>query len=208
MVEQKATNVHWHEGEVSRDDRYRMLGHKGATIWFTGLSGSGKSTIAVMLEKALIARGKLCFRLDGDNIRLGINKNLGFSAEDRSENIRRIGEISKLFVDTGVIALSSFISPYRVDRDMVRQLHESAGMDFIEVFVDCDLSEAERRDPKGLYKKARAGEIKGFTGIDDPYEAPEKPELHMRSDQLTVEQELDMLIGELDRRGILNVSDS
>lgn len=208
MVEQKATNVHWHEGEVSRDDRYRMLGHKGATIWFTGLSGSGKSTIAVMLEKALIARGKLCFRLDGDNIRLGINKNLGFSAEDRSENIRRIGEISKLFVDTGVIALSSFISPYRVDRDMVRQLHESAGMDFIEVFVDCDLSEAERRDPKGLYKKARAGEIKGFTGIDDPYEAPEKPELHMRSDQLTVEQELDLLIGELDRRGILNVSDS
>ena len=208
MVEQKATNVHWHEGEVSRDDRYRMLGHKGATIWFTGLSGSGKSTIAVMLEKALIARGKLCFRLDGDNIRLGINKNLGFSAEDRSENIRRIGEISKLFVDTGVIALSSFISPYRVDRDMVRQLHESAGMDFIEVFVDCDLSEAERRDPKGLYKKARAGEIKGFTGIDDPYEAPEKPELHMRSDQLTVEQDLDLLIGELDRRGILNVSDS
>lgn len=207
MVEQKATNVHWHEGEVSREDRYRMLGHKGATIWFTGLSGSGKSTIAVMLEKALIARGKLCYRLDGDNIRLGINKNLGFSAEDRTENIRRIGEISKLFVDTGVITLSSFISPYRADRDVVRALHESAGMDFIEVYVDCDLSEAERRDPKGLYKKARAGEIKGFTGIDDPYEAPVKPELHIRSDQLTVDQELDLLLGELDRRGILNVRD-
>ena len=207
MVEQKATNVHWHEGEVSRDDRYRMLGHKGATVWFTGLSGSGKSTIAVMLEKALIARGKLCYRLDGDNIRLGINKNLGFSAEDRTENIRRIGEISKLFVDTGVIVLSSFISPYRADRNVVRSLHEAADMDFIEVFVDCDLSEAERRDPKGLYKKARAGEIKGFTGIDDPYEAPEKPELHMRSDQLTVEQELDLLIGELERRGILNVTE-
>jgi adenylylsulfate kinase len=205
MVEQKATNVHWHDGEVSREDRYRMMGHKGATIWFTGLSGSGKSTIAVMLEQALIAREKLCYRLDGDNIRLGINRNLGFSAEDRSENIRRIGEISKLFVDTGVIVLSSFISPYREDRELVRKLHEEAGMDFIEVFVDCSLGEAERRDPKGLYKKARAGEIKGFTGIDDPYEAPLNPELHMRSDQLTVEQELDLLIGELDRRGILNV---
>jgi adenylylsulfate kinase len=205
MVEQKATNVHWHDGEVSREDRYRMMGHKGATIWFTGLSGSGKSTIAVMLEQALIAREKLCYRLDGDNIRLGINRNLGFSAEDRSENIRRIGEISKLFVDTGVIVLSSFISPYREDRELVRKLHEEAGMDFIEVFVDCSLGEAERRDPKGLYKKARAGEIKGFTGIDDPYEAPLSPELHMRSDQLTVEQELDLLIGELDRRGILNV---
>lgn len=204
MVEQKATNVHWHDGEVSRDDRYNMLGHKGACIWFTGLSGSGKSTVAVMLEKALIARGKLCYRLDGDNIRLGINKNLGFSAEDRTENIRRIGEISKLFVDTGVIVLSSFISPYRADRQVVRELHQTAAMDFIEVFVDCDLAEAERRDPKGLYKKARAGEIKGFTGIDDPYEAPEKPELHMRSDQLTVEQELDLLLGELERRGILN----
>ena len=206
MVEQKATNVHWHSGEVSREDRYKVLGHKGVTLWFTGLSGSGKSTVAVALENALTARGKLCYRLDGDNIRLGINKNLGFSAEDRTENIRRIGEISKLFVDTGVIVLSSFISPYRADRDAVRILHDADKMDFIEVHVDCALAEAEKRDPKGLYKKARAGEIKGFTGIDDPYEAPAKPEVHLHSDQMTLEQEVEILIAELERRGILNVA--
>lgn len=206
MVEQKATNVHWHSGEVTREDRYKVLGHKGATLWFTGLSGSGKSTVAVALEKELTARGKLCYRLDGDNIRLGINKNLGFSAEDRTENIRRIGEVSKLFVDTGVIVLSSFISPYRADRDVVRALHEADKMDFIEVHVDCALAEAEKRDPKGLYKKARAGEIKGFTGIDDPYEAPAKPEVHLHSDQMSLEHEVELLIAELERRGILNVA--
>ena len=206
MVEQKATNVHWHSGEVTREDRYKVLGHKGATLWFTGLSGSGKSTVAVALENALTARGKLCYRLDGDNIRLGINKNLGFSAEDRTENIRRIGEISKLFVDTGVIVLSSFISPYRSDRDVVRALHDADNMDFIEVHVDCALAEAEKRDPKGLYKKARAGEIKGFTGIDDPYEAPAKPEVHLHSDQMTLEHEVELLIAELERRGILNLA--
>jgi len=206
MTEQKATNVHWHSGEVSREDRYKVLGHKGVTLWFTGLSGSGKSTVAVALENALTARGKLCYRLDGDNIRLGINKNLGFSAEDRTENIRRIGEISKLFVDTGVIVLSSFISPYRADRDTVRALHDADKMDFIEVHVDCALAEAEKRDPKGLYKKARAGEIKGFTGIDDPYEAPAKPEVHLHSDQMSLEQEVELLIAELERRGILSVA--
>jgi adenylylsulfate kinase len=206
MVEQKATNVHWHSGEVTREDRYNVLGHKGATLWFTGLSGSGKSTVAVALEKELTARGKLCYRLDGDNIRLGINKNLGFSAEDRTENIRRIGEISKLFVDTGVIVLSSFISPYRADRDTVRALHDAGDMDFLEIHVDCALAEAEKRDPKGLYKKARAGEIKGFTGIDDPYEAPVKPEVHLHTDEMTLEQEVAILISELERRGILNFS--
>ncbi|MBK8289419.1 MAG: adenylyl-sulfate kinase [Pseudomonadales bacterium] len=206
MVEQKATNVHWHSGEVTREDRYNVLGHKGATLWFTGLSGSGKSTVAVALEKELTARGKLCYRLDGDNIRLGINKNLGFSAEDRTENIRRIGEISKLFVDTGVIVLSSFISPYRADRDTVRALHDAGDMDFLEIHVDCALAEAEKRDPKGLYKKARAGEIKGFTGIDDPYEAPVKPEVHLHTDKMTLEQEVAILISELERRGILNFS--
>ena len=159
MTEQKATNVHWHEGEISSEDRGKLLGQKGATLWFTGLSGSGKSTVAVALESALFARGKLSYRLDGDNIRLGINKNLGFSEEDRAENIRRIGEISKLFVDTGVITLSSFVSPYRRDRDLVRALHDASGMDFIEIFVDVPLDVAESRDPKGLYKKARAGEI-------------------------------------------------
>jgi adenylylsulfate kinase len=204
MAEQKATNVHWHHGEVTRDDRYKLLGHKGATLWFTGLSGSGKSTVAVALEQELTARGKLCYRLDGDNVRLGINKNLGFSAEDRKENIRRIGEVAKLFVDTGVIVLSSFISPYREDRDTVRALHESAGMDFIEVFVDCALAEAEKRDPKGLYKKARAGEIKGFTGIDDPYEAPLKPEVHLHSDEMSLEQEVAVLLAELESRGVLD----
>ncbi|HSC76896.1 MAG TPA: adenylyl-sulfate kinase [Pseudomonadales bacterium] len=206
MAEQKATNVHWHSGEVTREERYGVLGHKGATLWFTGLSGSGKSTVAVALEKELTARGKLCYRLDGDNIRLGINKNLGFSAEDRTENIRRIGEISKLFVDTGVIVLSSFISPYRADRDLVRALHNADKMDFIEVHVDCALAEAEKRDPKGLYKKARAGEIKGFTGIDDPYEAPAKPEVHLHSDQMTLEAEVELLLAELERRGILDFS--
>lgn len=207
MAEQKATNVHWHSGDVTREDRYRVLGHKGATLWFTGLSGSGKSTVAVALEKELTARGVLCYRLDGDNVRLGINKNLGFSAEDRSENIRRIGEVSKLFVDTGVIVLSSFISPYRADRDMVRNLHDASAMDFIEIHVDCSLAEAEKRDPKGLYKKARAGEIKGFTGIDDPYEAPLKPEVHLHSDEMSLEQEVAVLIAEMESRGILNFAE-
>lgn len=203
MTEQKATNVHWHEGEVTRADRAKLLGQKGATIWFTGLSGSGKSTVAVALEKALFSQGRLSYRLDGDNVRLGINKNLGFSAEDRAENIRRIGEIAKLFVDSGVIVLSSFVSPYKADRDVVRKLHEAGGMDFIEVYVDVPLAEAEKRDPKGLYKKARAGEIKNFTGISDPYEAPENPELVLPSHELSLEQEVDVLLKLLKERGVL-----
>lgn len=203
MTEQKATNVHWHEGEISSEDRGKLLGQKGATLWFTGLSGSGKSTVAVALESALFARGKLSYRLDGDNIRLGINKNLGFSEEDRAENIRRIGEISKLFVDTGVITLSSFVSPYRRDRDLVRALHDASGMDFIEIFVDVPLDVAESRDPKGLYKKARAGEIKNFTGIDDPYEAPEKPEIVLNSHEMSLEEEVEVLLKELESRGII-----
>ncbi len=203
MTEQKATNVHWHEGEVTRADRARLLGQKGATIWFTGLSGSGKSTVAVALEKVLFERGKLSYRLDGDNVRLGINKNLGFSAEDRAENIRRIGEIAKLFVDSGVIVLSSFVSPYRADRDLVRQLHEDAGMDFIEVYVDVPLAEAEKRDPKGLYKKARAGQIKNFTGIDDPYEAPEAPELVLPSHEMSLQAEVAAVLELLAARGIV-----
>ncbi len=204
MADQKATNVHWHSGEVTREDRNKVLGQKGATLWFTGLSGSGKSTVAVALEKELIGRGNITYRLDGDNVRLGINKNLGFTAEDRHENIRRIGEISKLFCDTGIIALSSFISPYRFDRDEVRKLHDAAGMDFIEVYVDCALAEAERRDPKGLYKKARAGEIKGFTGIDDPYEAPDRPEVHLHSDKMTLREEVDLVLAELKKRNIIS----
>ena len=203
MTEQKATNVHWHDGEVSREDRSKLLGQKGATLWFTGLSGSGKSTVAVALEQALASQGKLTYRLDGDNIRLGINKNLGFSAEDRTENIRRIGEISKLFVDVGIITLSSFVSPYRADRDLVRELHEQAGMDFIEVYVDVPLDVAESRDPKGLYKKARAGEIPNFTGISDPYEEPLNPEILLNSHEMTLEQEVDALLAILKERGLL-----
>lgn len=203
MAEQKATNVYWHEGEVTRADRAKLLGQQGATLWFTGLSGSGKSTVAVALEKALHQQGRLVYRLDGDNVRLGINKNLGFSAEDRAENIRRIGEIAKLFVDAGVIVLSSFVSPYRADRDLVRALHEAAGMPFLEVFVDVPLAEAEKRDPKGLYKKARAGEIKNFTGIDDPYEAPQRPELVLPSHEMSLAEEVDALLALLRQQQIL-----
>ena len=203
MTEQVATNVHWHHGEITREDRTRLIKQKGATLWFTGLSGSGKSTVAVALEQKLYELGHLSYRLDGDNIRLGINKNLGFSAEDRAENIRRIGEIAKLFADTGVITLSSFISPYREDRDRVRAIHDTAGLTFIEVFVDCPLEEVERRDPRGLYKKARAGEIKNFTGIDDPYEAPEAPEIHLSTAAMTVEEEVNLIVDYLKTNGYL-----
>lgn len=203
MTEQRATNVTWHDGDITREDRYQILRQKGATIWFTGLSGSGKSTIAVAVEQALFTMGKLSYRLDGDNVRHGINKNLGFSEEDRKENIRRIGEVAKLFGDAGTIALSSFISPYKGDRDEVRALHEAADLPFVEVFVDCSLEEAERRDPKGLYKKARAGEIKNFTGIDDPYEAPVSPEIHLHTDRMTLEQEVALILDYLVDNGII-----
>ena len=203
MAEQKATNITWHEGAVTRQEREHALGQKGVTVWMTGLSASGKSTIAVALEQVLLQRGRAAYRLDGDNIRFGLNKNLGFSAEDRTENIRRIGEVAKLFNDAGIITLTSFISPYRKDRDLARKLHDDAKLAFIEVYVDCPLGEAEKRDPKGLYKKARAGELKGFTGIDDPYEAPESPELSLRTDQLSVEESVIAILGELERRGVL-----
>ena len=202
MAEHNATNVHWHEGDITRDHRGKILGHKGATLWFTGLSGSGKSTVAVELEGMLNEMGVLAYRLDGDNVRMGINKNLGFSAEDRTENIRRICGVAKMSVDSGVIALSSFISPYAADRDQVRALHEEAGMDFIEVYVDCSLEAAESRDPKGLYKKARAGEIKNFTGIDDPYEAPPSPEIHLHSDQQSLAEEVEQILSVLRERGL------
>jgi len=203
MTQQRATNVYWHEGDVTQADRNSLLGHRGATVWFTGLSGSGKSTVAVALERALHKQRRLSYRLDGDNVRLGINKNLGFSAEDRSENIRRIGEIAKLFVDAGVIVLSSFVSPYRADRDLVRKLHEDAGMVFIEIFVDVPLEEAERRDPKGLYKKARAGEIRNLTGISDPYEAPEAADLVLPSHRMSLEDEVGAVIALLIARSII-----
>src|ERR1044072_3030226 len=156
MSEQKATNITWHEGHVTREERSGLLKQKGATLWFTGLSGSGKSTIAFTLEHALVRRGKLAYVLDGDNIRHGLNRNLSFSADDRQENIRRIGEVAKLFADAGVLTLTSFISPYRKDRDLVRKLHDDGKLPFIEVFLNTPIETCEQRDPKGLYKKARA----------------------------------------------------
>ena len=203
MAQRKATNITWHEGDVTRDERQKNLGQRGVTLWMTGLSGSGKSTVAVALEKVLLARGRHAYRLDGDNVRFGLNKNLGFSAEDRAENIRRIGEVAKLFSDAGMITIASFISPYRRDRDLVRKLHEEAKLAFLEVYVECPLEEAERRDPKGLYKKARAGEMKGFTGIDDPYEAPEHPEIALRTDRLSIADSVAELLGALESRGLL-----
>jgi adenylylsulfate kinase len=202
LAEQKATNVTWHEGSVTRDERQRLLGQKGVTVWMTGLSASGKSTIAVILEQMLLHRKKHAYRLDGDNIRMGLNKNLGFSAEDRAENIRRIGEVAKLFTDAGVIAITSFISPYRKDRDAVRALNKPG--EFIEVYINVSLETAEKRDPKGLYKKARAGQIKGFTGIDDPYEAPDKPEIVIDTEKLKPDQAAQRILTYLEERGLLS----
>jgi adenylylsulfate kinase len=204
MTQQKATNITWHEGEVTPQERHESLGQKGVTIWMTGLSASGKSTIAVALEQVLMQRGKHAYRLDGDNIRHGLNKNLGFSAEDRAENIRRIGEVAKLFADAGIITIASFISPYVADRDNVRKTHTDASVAYIEAFVDCPLEEAEKRDPKGLYKKARAGEIKGFTGIDDPYEAPQNPDLHLPTHQFSVAQSVEAILNLLEEKGLLS----
>jgi adenylylsulfate kinase len=203
MTQIKATNITWHEGHVSRDERFKVLRQRGATIWFTGLSGSGKSTIAFTLEHALVQLGQLAYVLDGDNIRHGLNKNLGFSATDREENIRRIGEVAKLFADCGVITMSSFISPYRKDRDNVRQLHVAGKLPFIEVYVNTPISTCETRDPKGLYKKARAGELKNFTGIDDPYEEPLQPELSIDATSISPQDATVLLLEYLRKQGLL-----
>jgi adenylylsulfate kinase len=199
----RATNITWHEGHVTRAEREQLLGQRGATLWFTGLSGSGKSTVAFTLEHALVQAGHLAYVLDGDNIRHGLNKNLGFSAADREENIRRIGEVAKLFADAGIITMTSFISPYRKDRDNVRALHQAGKLPFIEIYLNTPLATCEQRDPKGLYKKARAGQIKNFTGIDDPYEAPLRPEVTIDA-AITSPQEAAMqLIKYLQAEGIL-----
>ena len=201
MADQKATNIIWHQSEVNQAAREELLKQKGVVIWFTGLSGSGKSTIANQVANALHQLGKLTNVLDGDNIRHGLNKNLGFSPEDREENIRRIGEVAKLFVDAGVITTTAFISPYRKDRDKVREILEDGR--FIEVFVDCPLEVCENRDPKGLYKKARAGEIKGFTGIDAPYEIPEKAEVVINTNDLDLAASTQKVIDYLSDKGSL-----
>jgi adenylylsulfate kinase len=203
MTETRATNITWHEGHVNREERGKLLRQKGATLWFTGLSASGKSTIAFTLEHALVQRGRLAYVLDGDNIRHGLNKNLGFSAADREENIRRIGEVAKLFADCGVIAMTSFISPYLKDRDSVRALHQKDGVPFFEIFVSTPIGTCESRDPKGLYKKARAGELKNFTGIDDPYEAPTRPELTIDATTASPQDAAVLLMQYLEQQGII-----
>lgn len=202
MTEQKATNITWHQSALSKLDREKLLNQKGVVIWFTGLPSSGKSTLAHAVEEELFTRGHLSYVLDGDNVRHGLNKNLGFSPEDREENIRRIGEVAKLFVQAGVITMTAFISPYRRDRDKARHLLEDG--EFIEVFVKVSLEEAEQRDPKGLYKKARAGEIKEFTGISAPYEEPLNPELAVDTDKLDLNKSKDMVIQYLEKKKIIN----
>ncbi|ADU96634.1 adenylylsulfate kinase [Thermovibrio ammonificans HB-1] len=190
-----------YRGRITRADRERLKGHKSFILWFTGLSGSGKSTLSHKVEEKLYEMGVHTYVLDGDNIRQGLNKDLGFSEEDRRENIRRIGEVAKLFVDAGVAVLTAFISPYRRDREFVRNLVDKG--DFIEVYVKCPLEVCEQRDPKGLYKKARAGQIKNFTGIDDPYEEPENPEIIVETDKMTVEECVDKIVNFLTVNGYI-----
>ena len=202
MTEQKATNVTWHDHSVTRDERCKLMGHKGCILWFTGLSACGKSTIANAVDRKLHDSGVHTCVLDGDNIRMGLNKNLGFSADDRAENIRRIGEVAKLFSDAGVITATAFISPYLADRDKVRALMGQGG--FIEVYVNASLETCEARDPKGLYKKARAGEIKSFTGISDPYEAPVNPELVLDSNTKGIDELSNEVIAYLKSNGYLS----
>jgi adenylylsulfate kinase len=201
MTEPKSKNIVWHQTTVSRAEREQISGHRGCTVWLTGLSGSGKSTIANLMEKALWERGVRSFVLDGDNVRHGLNKDLGFSPKDRTENIRRIGEVAALFTDAGVVNITAFISPYRADRDIARKAMPEGC--FIEVYVQCELDECEKRDPKGLYKKARAGEIPEFTGISAPYEAPEKPELVVDTTGQTPEQSLAVILGHLEARNYI-----
>lgn len=202
MTIQKATNITWHDGAITKQDRERLLQQKGIVVWFTGLSSSGKSTIARAVEERLFELGHTSYVLDGDNVRHGLNKNLGFSPEDREENIRRIGEVAKLFADGGIIAMTAFISPYRKDRDQARTL--LADGEFIEVYVKVSLDMAEKRDPKGLYKKARAGEIPEFTGISAPYEEPLNPEIVIDTDTMNVDQSRDVVISYLLEQQIID----
>ncbi len=204
MTAAKADNITWHTGEVDREARASAHGHRGAVLWFTGLSGSGKSTIAHRVESMLVDRGVFAYVLDGDNIRHGLNSDLGFSPEEREENIRRIGEVARIFADAGAVVLSAFISPYRRDRDRVRALLGPG--EFVEVYVDTPLEICEARDPKGLYKKARSGEISNFTGIDAPYEAPESPEVHLKTTKLTVDQAAATVVRYLATQDILGDS--
>lgn len=199
MTVQKATNIKWHHGKITREDRTTLMKQRGVTVWLTGLSGSGKSTIAVELEHALLENKHQAYILDGDNIRHGLNKNLGFSPEDRSENIRRIGEVAKLFTDANIITITAFISPYRQDRDNARKLQKEG--EFIEVYVKCPIEVCEQRDTKGLYKKARAGEVKEFTGISAPYEEPLNAELTIDTSKMSLEESTRTVLNYLEEKG-------
>lgn len=202
MEKSKSENLTWHAGQIGRAEREALLGQRGATVWLTGLSGSGKSTLATAVEAEIVRRGKPAYVLDGDNVRHGLNADLGFSPEDRTENIRRIGEVAKLFTDCGVLVLTSFISPYRADRAQARALFEAG--DFIEVYLSADVAACEARDPKGLYRRARAGEIPEFTGVSAPYEAPEKPELTIDTAGQSAPESARMLLDYLEKRGVLS----
>lgn len=198
-------NIIWHPAAITKSDRQSLNGHKSCALWFTGLSGSGKSVLANAVDEKLYRMGIQSYVLDGDNIRHGLNKDLGFRTEDRIENIRRIGEVAKLFVDSGQVILTAFISPFREDRDMVRALFPEG--EFYEIYVKCPLHVCEQRDPKGLYQKARNGEIKHFTGIDSPYEAPLSPDFIIKSDQISISDGADLIITELQSKGIIKKPD-
>ena len=195
------SDITWHHGELSRADRWQLLGATGATVWMTGLSGSGKSTVAAAVEKRLLERRQPAYLLDGDNLRHGLNAGLGFSDEDRAENVRRVAELARLFADAGVVSLVSLISPFRAGREHARRVHEEAGLPFLEVWVNASLEECERRDPKGLYAKARSGQIPEMTGLNSPYEPPTNPDLELRTDQLSIEEAATKVLALLDKRG-------
>jgi len=203
---QRSPNVTWHEAATSREERWSTTRTRGATVWLTGLSGSGKSTIAVELLHALVARGLAAYCLDGDNLRHGLNGDLGFSADDRAENIRRVGEVARLFADAGLVAVVPVISPYRAGREHARRIHEASGLDYVEVYVDTPIEVCEARDVKGLYAKARAGELTGFTGVDDPYEAPEHPDVVIAGDRTAPGEAVAAIVEVLIAHGVVTES--
>mmetsp|Transcript_78575 Transcript_78575/g.148302 ORF Transcript_78575/g.148302 Transcript_78575/m.148302 type:complete len:247 (+) Transcript_78575:78-818(+) len=200
----KSTNIKYHEG-ITREEKWKAVGHKGITLWMTGLSGSGKSTISVALENALVEnqpKSYFVYRLDGDNLRYGLNRDLGFSPGDRKENVRRVAEVAKLFTEAGAIVIAGLISPYKADRHFAREVHHNASLPFMEVYVDAPLKVVQERDPKGLYKKVAEGKIKNFTGVDAPYEAPEAPEVHLKTGELSVTDSVNVILKRLDSAGI------
>ena len=204
----KNTNIKWHNGKITKQDRWRISGHKSALVWITGLSASGKSTIAVELENRLFKYNVKTFVLDGDNVRYGLSKDLGFSHEDRKENLRRVGEVAKLLVDAGTLTIAAFISPYSDERQTIRNLFDNDRDEFIEVYLKCDISVCESRDPKGLYKKARRGEIPNFTGISDPYEQPGNPEILIETDTMSIKESVDFIVEYLTKKGLLEYKET